>query len=460
MAEPRLPPHDIEAEEAVLGSLLLDGETIFQVVPLLGPQDFFRDQNHLVYRACLELFRRSEAINQVTVAHELAQQGKLEEVGGAAFLLHLLAVVPTPLHLEHYAQIVRNASLMRRLIAAGGEITRLGYEGGPDAEAVLDEAEKRIFQLRQGSAPRDFILLRQLLDEYLEGAQITPQSQQEARALPQVFTCYDALDDMLGGLQRSDLIILGARPSLGKTSLALGIARNAAVKYQARVGIFSLEMARDAVVQRFLASEAEVDSHRLRLHQLTDEETDRLVNAVGVLAEARIFIDDSPQPRVLEIRSRSRRLQYEQGVDLIIVDYLQLIQGESRQENRVAEISLISRSLKALARELNVPVLAVSQLSRAPQQRADHRPQLSDLRESGSIEQDADVVLFIYRDDYYYTEEEWERLHPTQPYPRGIATIMVSKHRNGPTGEVNLKFIPRTAKFTNYRRLNGESPSP
>jgi len=273
--------------------------------------------------------------------------------------------------------------------------------------------------------------------------------------LPQIFTGFGVLDEYLGGLQRSDLVVLGARPSLGKTSLSLGIARHAAGEYGAKVGLFSLEMSREAVVQRFLAAEADVDSRRLRIGQISEEEKERLMAATGPLSEMPIFVDDTPQPRVAEIRSKARRLYHERGVDLIIVDYLQLIQGEGRIDNRVQEISQITRSLKALARELDVPVLAVSQLSRALEMRTSHRPQLSDLRESGSIEQDADVVLFIHREDAYLSEEEWERQNPGQPYPRGVATIIIAKHRNGPTGEVRLRFIPRTARFVSLPEERG-----
>ncbi|MEK7848827.1 MAG: DnaB-like helicase C-terminal domain-containing protein, partial [Chloroflexota bacterium] len=268
--------------------------------------------------------------------------------------------------------------------------------------------------------------------------------------LPHIFTGFAALDDFLGGLQRSDLVVLAARPSLGKTSLALGMARNAALDYHACVALFSLEMSKESVVERLLAAEADIDTHRLRRRLLGDAEEKRLIEASGVLSEANIFIDDTPQPRMAEIRAKARRLHKERRVDLIIMDYLQLAQGEARSENRVQEVSYISRSLKGLARELEVPVLAVSQLSRAAEFRASHRPQLSDLRDSGSIEQDADVVMFIYRDEYYYSPEDWAREHPEEEYPRGVADIIVAKHRNGPTGDVKLHWVARTARFDNF----------
>jgi replicative DNA helicase len=336
---------------------------------------------------------------------------------------------------------------MRRIIEAGGKIAHIGYEAGPDIDAALDRAEDILFQLRTGERFRDFIPIREVLDQYLE--QAAPPIRPKEGPLPSIYTGFSALDEWLGGLQRSDLVILASRPSIGKTSLALSIARNAAVDNGAKVAIFSLEMSREAVAERLLAAEADVDTRRLRLRFYTEEEERRIMDAAGNLSEAPIYLDDSPQLKVMEIRAKSRRLHYEKGIDLIIVDYIQMVQGDGRAESRVQEISHISRSLKALARELNIPILALSQLSRAPEWRASHRPQLSDLRESGSLEQDADVVLFIYRDEVYYTEEEWERENPTKPYPKGIADIIIAKHRNGPIGEISLRFVPRTAKFAN-----------
>lgn len=446
MISDRLPPHNIEAEEAVIGSLLIDGEAIFKIATFLQPEDFFGEKNQWLFEACLSLYQRNEAINQITVAHELARRGKLDEVGGAAYLSHLISTVPTSLHIEYYAQIVSNLAVMRRLINAGGQIAAIGYEAGPDIDAALSKAEDVLFKVRQRQGVRDLISLRQILDQYFEETRPIAHGEEE---LPHILTGFAAVDDFLGGLQRSDLIIVAARPSLGKTSFALGIARNAAVKQRACVALFSLEMAREAVVQRLLASESGVDSRRVRLGLYTEEEERQIMDASGVLSEAPIYVDDSPQLRLVEMRSKTRRLHFERGVDLVIVDYLQLMQAERRAESRVQEISEITRSLKALARDLDVPVLAVSQLSRAVEWRASHIPQLSDLRESGSIEQDADVVLFIYRDDFYYKEDEWYKEHDMdkEPYPKGIADIIIAKHRNGPTGTVKLRFLARTAKF-------------
>ncbi len=454
----KLPPHNAEAEENVIGSLLIDGTAIYGTATILQPEDFYYEQNRWIYKACLELYQRNEAIDQITVAQELASRGKLEACGGAAYLSHLISIVPTSLHIEHYAQIVYRLSVMRNLITAAHQIESIGYEGEADVDDSLNKAENALFRLRHGQGPRDLIHIRQVLDRYFETTAGTEEKGYAGGVIPQVLSGFAGLDEFLGGLQRSDLIIIAGRPSMGKTSFALSIARNAAVKQEACVALFSLEMAREPLVLRLLASEAGVDSRRVRLGFHTEAEEMRIMDATGALSEAPIYIDDSALLRIVEMRSKARRLHFERGIDLIIVDYLQLMQGDSRGENRVQEISYISRSLKALARELNVPVIAVSQLSRAVEWRASHRPQLSDLRESGSIEQDADVVTFIYRDDYYHTREEWEREYPDKDYPEGIADIIIAKHRNGPTGEIKLHFIPQKAKFEGITTTS-EEPS-
>ena len=454
----KLPPHNVEAEENVIGSLLIDGTAIYGTATILQPEDFYYEQNRWIYKACLELYQRNEAIDQITVAQELASRGKLEACGGAAYLSHLISIVPTSLHIEHYAQIVYRLSVMRNLITAAHQIESIGYEGEADVDGSLNRAEDALFRLRHGQGPRDLIHIRQVLDRYFETTADMEEKGYAGGAIPQVLSGFAGLDEFLGGLQRSDLIIIAGRPSMGKTSFALSIARNAAIKQEACVALFSLEMAREPLVLRLLASEAGVDSRRVRLGFHTEAEEMRIMDATGVLSEAPIYIDDSALLRIVEMRSKARRLYFERGIDLIIVDYLQLMQGDSRGENRVQEISYISRSLKALARELNIPVIAVSQLSRAVEWRASHRPQLSDLRESGSIEQDADVVTFIYRDDYYHTREEWEREYPDKDYPEGIADIIIAKHRNGPTGEIKLHFIPQKAKFEGITTTS-EEPS-
>ena len=448
MNEERLPPHDIDAEEAVIGSLLIDGTTIYQIATLLQPSNFYSERNAQIYSACLALYQRNEAINQITLAQELDRQGKLEPCGGAAYLSHLISIVPTSLDIEHYAQIVFRLSVMRYLINAGSQIAAIGYAADPNVDTSLGKAEDILFKLRQGQFSRDLVPIRQVLDRYFEDTTSISAEAGRAEPVSHVLSGFTALDEFLGGLQQSDLIIAAGRPSMGKTSLALNIARNAAVDYGACVALFSLEMARESLVLRLLSSESGVNLRQVRLGLHTEAEERRIMEATGALAEAAIYVDDSPQLRVVEMRSKARRLHFERGVDLIIVDYLQLMQAEGRVENRVQEISYISRSLKGIARELNVPVIAVSHLSRAVEWRALHRPQLSDLRESGSIEQDADVVIFIYRDEIYVPEEEWRALHQDEAYPPP-AEIIIAKHRNGPTGQVNLRFIPKLAKFEN-----------
>jgi replicative DNA helicase len=450
----KLPPHDTDAEENAIGSLLIDGAAIHKIATFLQPPDFYNEQNSLVYEACLALYQRDEAIDQITVAQELAHQGKLEVCGGAAYLSHLVSIVATSLHIEHYAQIVYRLSLMRRLINAGNQITAIGYESGPDADTALNKAEEALFRLRHGQSQRDFTHIRQVLDKYFE----TPPSEAAGQAapIPYVLSGFTGLDELLGGFQHSDLIIIGGRPSMGKTSLSLNIARNAAVEQGACVALFSLEMARDSLVWRLLSSESGVNLSRIRLGLHTEEEEKRIMDAIGALSEAPIYIDDTPQLRMVEMRSKARRLHQEHHIDLIILDYMHLMQTDSRTENRVQELSFLSRSLKGLARDLDVPVLALSQLSRASEFRASHVPQLSDLRESGSIEQDADVVVFVNRDELHYpTREAWEAAHQGEQYPPP-ADIIVAKHRNGPIGQISLRFVPRTTRFEN---ISSKEPS-
>jgi replicative DNA helicase len=443
----RLPPNDNDAEEAVIGSLLIDGTAIFQIADFLQPADFYYEQNQWLYEACMALYQRDEAINQITLAQELSRKGRLEACGGAARLSYLISVCPTSLDVEHYARIVYRLSVMRQMITAGDRIATIGYEAGPDVEDSLAKAEGILFKLRRGQGTGDLTHIRQVLDKYFEVT--PPTSEERPERLPYVLSSFAGLDEFLGGFQRSDLVIIAGRPSMGKTSLALNIARNAAVEHRACVALFSVEMARDSLVLRLLSSESGVNSRKVRFGEHTEDEERRVMEATGVLSTADIYVDDTPLLRMAEMRSKALRLNYERGIDMVIIDYLQLMQGEGvRGENRVQEITYISRSLKALARELNAPVLAVSQLSRAVEWRASHEPQLSDLRESGSIEQDADVVLFIYRDEYYYkSEEEWIAAHPDREYPREEADVIIAKHRNGPTGRIKLRFRQNLARF-------------
>jgi len=448
MIEEKLPPHDIEAEEAVIGSLIIDPDAIFKIATFLVPEDFFDETNQVIYQACLSVHQRNEVVNQITVAHELMRQNRLEQIGGAAYLSHLLSITPTPLYVEHYARIVSNAAAMRRLIVAAGQIAAIGYAAGADVESTLNKAIDILFQVGSKGAPTNLILVRDILSKYFEEVGQPPLG---GKQIPHILTGFAGLDGLLGGLQRSDLVILAARPAVGKTSLALNIARNAAIEQKACVALFSLEMSRDTIVQRFLSSEARVDSKDVRLGHFTEREERRIMDASGVLSEAPIYIDDSSQQRVVDIGSKARRLHRERNIDLIVIDYLQLMRGDGKNEPRVQEIGNITRSLKGLARELNVPVLTVSQLSRAVEWRASHKPQLFDLRESGSIEQDADVVFFIHRESMYCEEEEWYRTHDVEkePYPRNEADILVEKHRNGPMGMVKLRFLPWFSRFDN-----------
>jgi replicative DNA helicase len=450
MPDSKLPPYDIDAEESVNGSLLIDGKAIYDIAIILKAEDFYSEQNRFIFQACLSLYQRDEAINQITVAQELDRQSKLDKCGGAAYLSHLISIVPTSLDIEHYARIVYRLSIMRQLITAAEKISNIGYQSDPDVSQSLNKAEDILFNLRHERGTLDFVHIKQVLDRYFEAP---PTAEDEGyQPIPHILSGFNGLDDFLGGFQRTDLIILAGRPSMGKSSLALNIARNAAVDQGACVALFSLEMFRESLVQRLISSESSVNSRHIRLGLNTEEEESMIMEATGKLSDAPIYIDDSPQLRVVEMRSKARRLHYERGIDLIIVDYLQLMQGDVRNENRVQEISYISRSLKALARELKVPVIAISQLSRAVEWRASHIPQLSDLRESGSIEQDADLVVFIYRDEVYYSSEEWQSQHPDKEYPREMADIIIAKHRNGPTGQVKLRFRHYLTRFENIAK--------
>ena len=448
----RLPPHDVDAEESVIGSILIDPDALNRVTALLKAEDFYSEKNRWCFETCRALLERGEAINQVTVAHELSLQDRLEGVGGTQYLSHLVMVVPTSVHVEHYARIVQRTSIMRQLIRAGGDIAGIGYEGASDSDLALRQAEELLYRVRSGRGTRDFAHLREVLDTYMEESAATQGV--EGGLLAAIPTGFADIDKLLGGgLQRSDMVVLAARPSLGKSTLAFNMARYAAGQ-GAVVGIFSLEMSREHFALRLLSSEAGVDSHRLRLGLLSDAEERRLLDAIGALSDLPIYIDDSPLQGIVEMRGKARRLQSEKGLDFLIVDYLQLISSGGRSDNRVQEMGEISRSLKGLARDLDTPVLACSQLSRAIEQRPTHRPLLSDLRESGSIEQDADVVAFIYREDVYTTREDWEKRNPSEPYPQSIAEIIVSKHRNGPLGMVPLYFRNDMVRFESL-----ESPS-
>jgi replicative DNA helicase len=429
-------PYNLEAEEAVLGSLLLDRDAIIKIASFLKPTDFYRDANGWIYDTILDLYHRREPADTILLAGELDRQGKLEQVGGYAYLFHLINVTPTAVHVEYYAHEVEKASVRRRLITAGGQIAALGYQEAEDLPPVLDKAEQLLFGVTQRTSSQDFTSLRDILESYFDRMELVHEHKGTIVGVP---TGFHDLDELTGGLQKSDLIIVAARPAAGKTSFGLSIAHNAASAGK-HVGVFSLEMSAEQIVQRLLSIESSVDMQRLRLGYLNDTEWQRLNDAFGRLAEASIYIDDSAALSVMEVRSRARRLQAEVGVDLLMIDYLQLMQGRRAggSDNRVQEVSEITRGLKQLARELDCPVIALSQLSRAVESRQSHVPMLSDLRESGSIEQDADIVMFIYREELYNPETE----------RKGIAEIHVAKHRNGPTGVVPLRFFPETTRFS------------
>ncbi|HVX30949.1 MAG TPA: replicative DNA helicase [Nitrolancea sp.] len=429
----KLPPSNLEAEQSVLGSLLIDRDAVIRIASFLKPSDFYSSGNGIIYEAILDLYNRRVPPDFVTVVDELTRRERLQEVGGVAYLTELINTVPTAVHIEYYGRIVERTATLRRLIDAGATIINIGYDDSIEVEEALDRSERAIFGVSQLRTVRDFVGIGEVLETYFDKLDTIQQHRGDVVGVP---TGYADMDKLTGGFQRSDLIILAARPSVGKSALQLGITHNAAVKHGKTVGIFSLEMSAEQLVQRLLSMETGVDSHRLRMGLIDDSEWDQITRAFGRLAEANVYIDDTPGISIMEVRSKARRLYAERGLDLIIIDYLQLLSGR-RTENRVQEISEISRSLKGLARELNVPVLALSQLSRAVESRTDHRPMLSDLRESGSIEQDADIVMFIYREEVYDKETE----------KKGLAEVIIAKHRNGPTGTVNLRFFERTARF-------------
>ena len=447
----RQPPYDHEAEAAVLGGLLIDGEALHRVLPIIKGEDFHRARNRFCFEACSAVSQRGDAVDQITVARELQQQDRLEQVGGLAYLGQLIAETPTSVNVEYYAGIVADTAAKRRIIDAGNKIAEIGFEDSGDAEEAMRQAVDTLFSVQPANAERGFIPLGSVLDVYLQG-DIGDVILTDA---PPLQSGYNDLDSLLGGMQRSDMLIVGARPGLGKSSLALNICVNAAKAGQV-CGIFSLEMSREQVAMRFLVAESGVDSHRLRLGLLSEQEESIIANAVGVLSGLPIYIDDTPFQTAMEMRSKAQRLKLEHGLDFLVVDYLQLVQGQGSRrgygENRVQEISEISRSLKAMARDLEVPVFTCSQLSRVVENRPGHRPQLSDLRDSGSIEQDADVVMFIYREDRNFTEDEWEQHAPGRPYPRNIAELIVAKHRHGPTGSLHLYFRDNLMRFDELMR--------
>jgi replicative DNA helicase len=436
----RVPPNNIEAEEALLGSLLIDPEAVYDVAAFLRPEAFYREQNKWIFQAILDLNERREPVDLITLTDELRRRGRLEELGGEATIIALINTVPTSINARNYGQIIEAAALRRRMIGAASTIANLAYEQDENINVVIDRAEKALFSISEERTTRDLVPVKEIASSYLDRIEELHARGDDVIGVPTSFT---DLDKVLGGLNKSDLIIVAARPGMGKTSLQISIAQTAARRFNKRVAIFSLEMSGEQLVQRMIAAETRIDSQRLRRGDLKEHEWPIFYEAIGRISETQIFIDDTPSITSMQLRAKARRLYAEHDLDLIMIDYLQLMQSERVSNNRVQEISDISRGLKGLARELDIPVVAASQLSRAVEQRQDKRPQLSDLRDSGSIEQDADVVIFIYRDEYYNPE--------TSERPN-IAEINVAKHRNGPTASVDLYWHGQLATFRNLQR--------
>lgn len=436
MPEERIPPQSLQAEQSVIGSMLMDKNAIVKGVEILRGDSFYRDAHKYIYEAILDLFDRGEPVDLVTVTESLRKNNKLDTAGGAAYITDLINSVPTSANVEYYAKIVEEKATLRRLIDAGTNMVAQAFDEPDNVDNILDQAEKTIFDIALKRVREGFHKLDTVLTRVLDRIDRLYGKQEHITGIP---TGFSDLDNLTAGFQNADLIIIAARPSVGKTAFALNMAQNMAIKYKIPVAIFSLEMSKDQLAQRMLCSEAEIDAIRLKTASLPDTGWKKLTRALSKLSEAQIYIDDSASISSMEIRAKCRRLKLEKGLGLVIIDYLQLMSGQRRVENRVQEISEIARSLKTLARELDIPVVALSQLSRAVEQRPDRIPRLSDLRESGEIEQTADLVMFIHRDDYYNPQSE-----------RGnIAEIIIAKQRNGPIGTVELVFRKDIAKFCN-----------
>lgn len=443
----KIPPHNLEAEQAILGAILIDEEAMIKIADIIGPKDFYKRAHNYIMQAMMELYNKREPIDILSLSNVLTEQNNLEHVGGRAYIVELANAVPTSSNIVHYAEIVKKKSTLRRLISAASQMLSLGFSEEEDVEKILDTAEQALFQVSQESMSQNFVNVQNILSEAFERID---ELHKDSGKLRGTKTNFVELDNILGGLQKSDLIILAARPAMGKTSFALDLARNVA-KSNVPVGIFSLEMSKEQLVDRMLCAEADVDLWKMRTGKLSDSDDGdfpRIGHAMGTLSEAPLFIDDTAGCTVNEIRTKCRRLQIEHGLGLVIIDYLQLMEGKG--ESRVQEISKISRQLKMLARELHIPVIALSQLSRAVEQSNPPIPKLSHLRESGSIEQDADVVMFVYREDYYKKET----------HRKNITDIIIAKHRNGPTGSIELFFDHPKASFKNLDKRYSQTMPP
>jgi replicative DNA helicase len=435
----RVPPHNIEAEQAVLGCMLIDSDIIPSVTELIKSEDFYRDDHKEICEAILDITERAGPVDIITVSEQLQLRGTLDAVGGLDYLASISGAVPTTANAKHYAKIVEEKSLLRKLVKAASDISGMCFDSSDEAIYVLDKAEKSIFDILQKRSTQGFTHIKDVLLETFNRLEELYNSKSYITGIPTGFT---DLDLKTAGLQNSDLILIAARPGMGKTAMGLNIAQYAAVRKHVPVAIFNLEMSKDQLVNRMLSSEVMVDSQKMRTGKLEDDDWNKIAQALAPLSEAPIFIDDTPGISVMDIRAKCRRLKLEKNLGLVVIDYLQLMQGRGRVENRQQEVSEISRSLKILAKELNVPVVTLSQLSRGPESRNDHRPMLSDLRESGAIEQDADIVMFLYRDDYYNPDTE----------KKNIAEVIIAKHRNGSTGTIELRWFGEYTKFANLKR--------
>lgn len=439
----RNPPQNISAEQAALGSMLLQEDAILHGVDILKPEDFYKKSHQTIFKCILELFEKSRGVDLVTLTEELNRINLLEDIGGVTYLTNLINSVPTAANIEYYIKIIEEKSILRNLINSATKIISMGYEEKEDAKVLLDKAEHLVFEISQRNIRQSFVPIKELITDSYEKIE---DLYHRDEFITGVSSGFDEFDEITTGFQPSELIVIAGRPAMGKTAFCMSVAQYASISKNTPVAIFSLEMSKSQLVQRMLCSEARIDAQNLRKGRLTEKDWAPLSNAAGRLASAPIFIDDTAGITCLEIKAKARRLKAQHNLGLVIIDYLQLISSSGRIENRQQEISEISRSLKGLARELNVPVIAVSQLSRAVEQRIERRPRLSDLRESGAIEQDADLVVFIYREEYYKPKTE----------KKGIAEVIISKQRNGPTGKVELTFIKEYAKFENLARIPEE----
>lgn len=439
----RLPPQNLEAEQCVLGSVLLQQGALVKILEHLTPEDFYREAHKTIFRAMVSLFEKNEPQDLITVTNILSDKNQLEAVGGPAYLANLTDIVPVAANITYYAQIIRNKAVLRSLIQTCTEIASRCYEEQDDIDSLVDDAEQTIFEISRTKSSQDYQPLSKIIPETFKRVEKLAERKELITGVP---TGYDDLDRITSGFQSSDLIILAGRPSMGKTALAINIVQNAAIFHKIPVAVFSLEMSKEQLGMRMLCSVSRVDSQDLRTGFIRDHDWPKLARATGILSEAPIFIDDTPAISVLEMRAKSRRLKAEHDIGLVVVDYLQLMRGRTNAERREQEISEISRSLKAMAKELNLPVVALSQLNRSLESRPNKRPQLSDLRESGAIEQDADVICFLYRDEIYNKSEDNPR--------RGIAEVIIGKQRNGPTGSIDLTFIDKYTTFENYSHLD------